>query len=62
MTSRNAANVFFEEKKENGTQMKLKTNDTKNRQVVCNKSGRSIVLYEVMHAKCKFHDCTKVKL
>ena len=65
MTSTKAAKIFFDEKERNGAQMKWQTNDSRKR-----RKGR---LYEIkvdvrlsymksFHAKCKFHDYSKVKL
>ena len=42
ITSAKAANFFFDKKKRNGAQMKLQTNNTRNRQVV---------LYEAISCK-----------
>ena len=60
--SSKAAKIFLDKKKWNGAQMKSQTYDTWNKQVVWDKSGRQIVLFEAIHAKWKFHDYKKIKI
>ena len=51
VTSSKAAKMFLDKMKWNDVQMKSKTYDTWNRQVVWDKSGRQIVLCEVISCK-----------
>ena len=62
MTSAKAANVFFDEKKRNGAQMKSQQMRLGTGRLYVIKMDVRLSYMKSFHAKCKFHDYTKVKL